>query len=498
MSQASGKLAIILFRRPQGLPPRRQNRTSPDSASKVDFVPLPSPEPTFDFIDLFAGVGGFHLALEGLGGRCVFASEIDDNARKVYEQNFDMDVAGDIRPLTEDGAATEAIPRHDVLCAGFPCQPFSKSGHQRGINETRGTLFFNILQILEARRPRFVILENVRNLAGPRQRDTWDTIIRHLRRLGYRVAGEPTVFSPHLLPLQAGGRPQVRERVFILAEHVGTPDGRFTHGDVLVSNRPPTGWSPDDWRIEDLLLPDDQIPDLERYRLRDDEVRWIDAWNDFSQIIDDDDLPGFPIWADAFVERPRIPSATPEWKRTFLLKNSELYCKHRPAIDSWLAKWRVADFPPSRRRFEWQARKWQPAHADRDLWQLVMHMRPSGLRVKPPTYLPALVAITQTSIIGPRRRRITPREAARLQGFPDEFEVHSDDAAAYKQFGNAVNVGAVQHVAKALFDSSPVGWPGAEGGSIVLGHAVWTRRGDQVRLLERRAQYAATDRGTHR
>lgn len=453
---------------------------------------VPGSRHAFDFIDLFAGVGGFHAALERLGGRCVFASEIDEDARKVYEHNFDVEVAGDIRPLTEEEAAAHSIPPHDVLCAGFPCQPFSKSGFQRGINETRGTLFFNILKILEAHRPRFVILENVRNLAGPRQRDTWDTIIQNLRALGYRVASEPAVFSPHLLPPGMGGRPQVRERVFILAEHVGADDPRLTHGDVLISPQPPEGWSPDDWRMEDLLLPDEEIRDLERYQLRPDEIRWIEAWDDFTRIIDDDNLPGFPIWADAFQEQPRIESATPAWKRSFLIKNSDLYRRHQPAIDRWLVDHRVREFPASRQKFEWQARKWQPTHADRDLWKLVMHLRPSGLRVKPPTYLPALVAITQTSIIGSRRRRITPREAARLQGFPDHFSLHPDDPAAYKQFGNAVNVGAVQHVARALFNSSPVGWPGITAMEEGQDAAAWIGAGGQMRLAEEIGAYAST------
>src|SRR5439155_3870168 len=103
-------------------------------------------------------------------------------------------------------------------------------------------------------------------------------------------------------------------------------------------------------------------------------------------------------------------------------------------------------FPPSRRKFEWQARGYE-----RDLWRLLLHLRPSGIRVRPPTYLPALVAITQTSIIGCRRRRITPREGARLQGFPDSFDLHPNDSVAYRQLGNAVNVGVVKFVASLLF-----------------------------------------------
>lgn len=450
------------------------------------------PSANFRFIDLFAGVGGFHIAMEELGGTCVFASEIDSDARAVYEKNFRVEVAGDIRPLTEDGAAASEIPPHDVLCAGFPCQPFSKSGFQRGINETRGTLFFNILKILEAHRPRFALLENVRNLAGPRQRDTWETIVRNLRNLGYRVADEPAVFSPHLLPPELEGRPQVRDRVFILAELVGegAQEG-LLHGDVLVSSSPVGGWNTDQWRVEQFLDDEKRIPNLDRYGLRRDEVRWIEAWNDFVQTIDSDQLPGFPIWVDAFLPEPVFDRTTPDWKRNFLIKNSAFYMEHRPAIDRWRRRHELDAFPPSRRKFEWQARKWQPAAQDRDLWDLVLHMRPSGIRVKPPTYLPALVAITQTSIIGSRRRRITPREAARLQGFPERFRLHPDDTAAYKQFGNAVNVGAVKHAARTLFDSSPLGWPGTEPSGLVLEASSWSDSSGQIRLAEDRGTYAA-------
>lgn len=416
----------------------------------------------FRFVDLFAGIGGFHLAMNQLGGECVWASEIDGDAAKVYATNFDMEPVGDIRDFTDNPSIglEAAIPEHDVLCAGFPCQPFSKSGYQRGINETRGTLFYEILRVLDVRRPRFVILENVRNLAGPQQRATWDAIIEQLRRLGYRVAGEPAVFSPHLLPPHSDGRPQVRERVFILAEYIGAglPDEAYD-SPVLVERLPVDGWDPHRWRIEDVLEADIQIDDLDQYEIRPEEQLWLDAWQCFVQSIDDDQLPGFPIWVDAFTPDPVIPRGTPAWKANFLRKNSAFYVEHRATIDRWLTQFPVHEFPASRRKFEWQARTWQPTAQDRDLYDLVLHFRPSGIRVKPPTYLPALVAITQTSVIGSRRRKITPREAARLQGFPDWFEIHPNDAAAYKQFGNAVNVGAVVHVARALFDASARGWP---------------------------------------
>lgn len=413
--------------------------------------PLGRSESKFTFIDLFAGVGGFHLAMESLGGECVFASEIDTDCQDVYESNFGMRPFGDIQPLTDEKVSS-SIPEHDVLCAGFPCQPFSKSGYQRGMNETRGTLFFNILKILEARKPRFAILENVRNLAGPRQRDTWETIIDNLHELGYRVSSEPTIFSPHLLPPALEGRPQVRDRVFILCERA--PDGTSpTQLDTppLLERGPVDGWDPGLWRIDSWLDSDLGATASGRYELGDREREWLEAWGDFIEVIDDDWLPGFPIWYDAFTPTPEIPAGTPKWKRTFLEKNSEFYNEHRATIDRWRKRHDIDNFPKSRRKFEWQARSWQPLARDRNIWDLVIHFRPSGIRVKPPTYLPALVAITQTSVIGSLERRITPREAARLQGFPDGFDLHTNDSTAYKQLGNAVNVGAVKHVAKTLF-----------------------------------------------
>ena len=136
--------------------------------------------------------------------------------------------------------------------------------------------------------------------------------------------------------------------------------------------------------------------------------------------------------------------ARPPWKADFLRKNSEFYRMHQEVIDDWLAAHnQLRSLPPSRRKLEWQA---QDAPS---LWDTVMHFRPSGIRAKLPTYVPALVAITQTSIVGPRRRRITPREAARLQGFPDDFDFGDQrDADTYRQLGNAVCVGAVQHVVR--------------------------------------------------
>lgn len=436
--------------------------------------------PNFRFVDLFAGVGGFHHALSdpAFGGECVLAVEFDPACQSVYRSSFpETPLVGDIRSLTRDESGADRsiraiaarVPDHDVLCGGFPCQPFSKSGAQKGVRDrTRGTLFFDILQIVRAKKPRFVVLENVRNLAGPRHRDTWRTIVDSLREEGYRVGDDPVVFSPHNLPQALGGTPQVRDRVFVLAERVER-DGAMEAlaGGVYVPNQPVDGWDPERWRIERVLDPASEIEFRSRYALRSEERAWLDAWAALVREIPDESLPGFPIWVDAFREEPLVPRGTPSWKANFLRKNSDWYVRHRAYLDRWAVRswmadriYTVRDFPPTRRKFEWQARSFQPRRADRDLWKLLVHLRPSGIRVKPPTYVPALVAITQTSIVASRRRRLTPAECARLQGIPDDtFErAGVPDRVAYRQLGNAVNVGAVRWVARALFREAGVSW----------------------------------------
>lgn len=407
---------------------------------------------TFTYADLFAGVGGFHAAMAQVGGTCVFASELDRAAAAVYEVNWGTDVQaaqgrpvveGDIVPLTEP-RVMPWVPDLDVVCAGFPCQPFSKSGHQRGINETRGTLFFNILRLLQARKPSVILLENVRNLAGPRHQETWSTIVRSLRDVGYRVSARPTVLSPHQLPPHMGGTPQVRHRVFITGTYVG-PDR--AHEAWAVAPTVPlgavVGWDPQSWDLERHLpldRPTSTTP------LSETETGWIDAWDRLVQLLlkarNGKPLPGFPLWADAFKARPTIPTGTPAWKRAFLLKNSQFYVEHQAVIDQWRTEHpEVATFPPSRRKLEWQA---QDAGS---LWDCLLHLRPSGIRAKKPTYVPALVAITQTSILGPKRRRLTVGEGARLQGLPKDFDFGTQpESASFKQLGNGVAVGAALHV----------------------------------------------------
>ena len=421
----------------------------------------------FRFVDLFAGIGGFHAAATMLRGDLLLASEVDEAARSVYGANWLTDssdsLRGDITTLAPPTGRVK-IPSHEVLTAGFPCQPFSKSGAQEGTRDrTRGTLYFNILRIAETRRPPVILLENVRNIAGPRHTDTWATIIATLRDAGYQVSSTPAVMSPHLLPPSRGGTPQIRDRVFIGAVYVGKRRAK-SNDDVPppMTRHPVDGWNPEDWDIEStpllatggmpLLQKESELADDERKGLTEAEVSWISAWDDFLQRIlearSGERLPGFPLWVESWVDSRslRIPSGTPEWKANFLRKNADFYTSHKLTIDNWLAAWNnLEDFPPSRRKLEWQARD------AKSIWDCAIHLRPSGLRVKLPNYLPALVAISQTPIIGPQRRKLSLREAARLQGLPDSFTFgNQSPTQTLKQLGNGVSIGVVYFALREL------------------------------------------------
>ena len=162
------------------------------------------------FIDLFAGLGGFHKALHELGHKCVFASELDPTLRELYKKNWGIETKGDIKKIVEK--EIDSIPPFDILCAGFPCQPFSKAGNQAGRKDKeRGNLFDEIVKILRHRTPKFFILENVPFIRQHDNEDTWKYMHGELAKLGYEVDHE--IYSP-----QDFGIPQHRKRIFIVCE----------------------------------------------------------------------------------------------------------------------------------------------------------------------------------------------------------------------------------------------------------------------------------------
>ena len=387
----------------------------------------------FKFIDLFCGIGGFHQAMVSLGGECVLACDIDADCRKTYEANYGIKPEVDVTKI--DPAK---LPAFDVLCGGFPCQAFSKAGKRLGFaDETKGTLFFDIERIMAHCQPKYALLENVRNLASHDGGNTWRTIHEHLNNIGYNVLEEPVIFSPHFL-----GIPQHRERVFIMCvrKDIGTlPIFQFNAKSKLPK-----------CNIQDILQDDTEITDLQKYRLSEDKIQLVDLWNEFIQNIKCKKLPGFPVWSE-YLHSPELNEDTtgyPAWKINFINKNNQLYLENRDFIDEWLVRAKQNPlFFGAKAKLEWQAG--QCKHPN--IWNHILQFRPSGIRVKIGTYFPALVAITQTSIVGCRQRNLTLRECARLQSFPDTFQPDIVDAQAYKQFGNAVNVEVVKLFAKYLF-----------------------------------------------
>jgi DNA (cytosine-5)-methyltransferase 1 len=438
------------------------------------------------FIDLFAGIGGFHWALAELDYECLLAVEKDEAAQRVYKKNFPgTKLESDIRLITRQEANDEQTTRSTdqiqsylenkfkikkgkvgIICGGFPCQPFSKSGEQQGAKDaTRGTLFHDILLLTGALQPDYLILENVRNLAGPKHRETLKTIIQRIKQLGYEIDECPIVLSPHQLD-EKYGSPQVRERVFILAHRknlknaVHPLDIRRTVDKAKKANQPK-------WRAESVL----EKENPRKYEINEQEQSWIETWEEFLKLTQSEKLPGFPIWTDEFKEPERKLNGEPKWKRDFIQKNRAFYRQitqtksQKRAIDTWLKK--IKGFPASRRKFEWQANsafQWQPTGEEqRTLKKLLIQFRPSGIRVKPATHYPALVAITQTTIVGPQVgnrncnyfRYITPKEAAKLQGMPKIDFAGQSDGLSYKQLGNAVNVGVVRYLAERLTGAVP-------------------------------------------
>lgn len=316
---------------------------------------------TFKFIDLFAGIGGFHIALKDLGGTCVFASEIDEKARETYKSNHGLNPNGDIRAITSpdrpDSIVQCQIPDHDVLAAGFPCQPFSLAGvsarNALGIShglldETQGTLFYDIARIVKIKKPKMLLLENVSNIVRHDGGKTFEVLKRVIKDLGYVLSWQ--ILNAETLV------PQRRKRCFMVA---------FRDAD----------------EGESLSFPD---------------------------------LSG-----------PSIPL------RTALEENVD--DKYTLSDRGWAGHQRRTAANLARgvgfTAFE--------ANLDKPSNTIVARYYKDGKECLIPQE-------------GKNPRLLTPRECARLQGFPDSFKPHPTRSAAYKQFGNAVPVPVVRLVAKAM------------------------------------------------
>lgn len=292
------------------------------------------------------------------------------------------------------------------------------------------------MRIAKSTKPKYMLLENVRNLVGHDNGNTWRTIYDSIIEAGYNTLDKPIIFSPHYI-----GIPQHRERCFILC--VRNDINQAIDFDFDKSNIIPCS-------IDSILQDDSEIDNIEKYRLSKEQIGLLDIWNEFIQGIKCETLPSFPVWTECFDNLILVDNAYPKWKKDIISKNIALYAENKAFIDKWLTK---AKKNPllfgAKAKFEWQV-----GNVDNpdnpDIYNQLIQFRPSGIRIKRNDYFPALVAINQTSIIGKRRRYITPRECARLQSFPDTFKISENDAEAYKQFGNSVNVEVAKKFAKIL------------------------------------------------
>lgn len=379
----------------------------------------------FKFIDLFAGIGAFHIAMSDLGGECVFASEIDEDAINVYRENFGINARNDMLKINP-----ENIPEHDVLCAGFPCQPFSNAGNKKGFSDTRGTLFFEIERVLKYHKTKFIILENVKHLVSHDNGNTYKVIVEHLQNLGYILTNNPIILSPHHI-----GIPQNRERIFILGIHKDYYNEQYIDINIP-KNIPKTS-------MYDII--DKDVTD-KKYQISEYEEQILVAWDEFLRHFKENEIKMCsPVLVDEFNQTYDI-SNLQDWKQSYCKRNRELYKNNKEYIDVWMAKHKIVNFKKRDRKFEWQA-----GDTANTVFDTLIQLRQSGIRCKRISTFPALVAIVQTSIVAKFKRRITPREAARLQSFPETFKLHKDDAKAYKQLGNSANVEVIKYLAKQLF-----------------------------------------------
>lgn len=334
---------------------------------EVDNVPFPTPENyTFKFIDLFAGIGGFRIAMQNLGGKCIFTSEWDKEAQKTYRVNFGEVPFGDI---TKQQIKNYIPDEFDLLCAGFPCQAFSIAGKRGGFDDTRGTLFFDVAEIIKKHKPKAIFLENVKGLRNHDKGKTLETILNVLRNdLGYFVP------EPQIINAKNFGVPQNRERIYIVGFRQDLNISSFEYPKPLETN-------PTFEEVKEKSVPPTKYYLSTQYvqTLVNHKARHENKGNGF----------GFAIIPDNGIANAIVVGG--------MGRERNLVLDHR-----------IKDYTPT------------------------THIKGT---------------VNREGI-----RKMTPREWARLQGFPDNFIIPVADASAYKQFGNSVAVPAIQATANKILE----------------------------------------------
>lgn len=385
----------------------------------------------YKFIDLFCGIGGFHVALENISKKydnkyifkCVLACDIDKYCREVYKNNFNIDPLSDIKLINP-----RDIPDFDILCAGFPCQAFSNAGKKKTFNDSRGTLFDEIIKIISVKNPKFIFLENVKHILRVDDGKVLDHILTLLDKHNYMVQLE--TLSPHEY-----GIPQQRERVFFIC----------IKKDIYINSNIKLLYPKHSNICLDNYLQDYKEID-EKYHLPKQIIDVLDAWDIMIKQFNVDEKISPTILINEFYTNYSVDEfkQLPKWKQDYIEKNRPLYEKYKIIWDEWYKKYiGVLNKREIYCKLEWQV---GTIKKNDSIFNYFIQLRQSGIRVKKVKYFPTLVAISQIPIYAKERRYITPRECARLQSFPDDFLLHIDDGKSYKQLGNSVNVYNVMNI----------------------------------------------------
>ena len=380
---------------------------------------------TIKFIDLFCGIGGFHQALHQLGGTCVFACDKDKYCREIYTTNYNIPVHPDIKKVDP-----KDIPDYDILCAGFPCQPFSNAGKKSTFTHHKGLLFDEIMRLIEHYKPKIMFLENVKHILKVGNKTVITYIMKRLDENGYKV--QLFKMSPHEY-----GIPQQRERIYFVCIHKDV----YT-GDDIKLIIPKT----DMIDIETFLEKKEHID--KKYFVNGDVLTALDAWEEMIKVFDVNEKISPTIMVNEF-NKPYTDDefkALATWRQDYITKNKPLYQKYKSQWDSWCVRHKtILKRREIYAKLEWQVGK---IKENDSIFNYFIQFRQSGIRVKKNKYFPTLVAMSQIPVYGKEKRYLTPRECARIQSFPDSFIIHEQDKQSYKQFGNSVNVHNVINVIK--------------------------------------------------
>lgn len=413
------------------------------------------------FIDLFSGLGGFHTGFSNSGYECVFACEIDENLRTLYKKNYGIEPNGDITKVDE-----REIPEHDVICAGFPCQPFSLAGQKKGAEcPTSGRLIDDVVRIAKHHKPKFVVLENVPNILTIANGSFWEYVVSSFNKIGYNI--DYRIISPVDV-----GIPQNRKRVFVVANRK----------DIKVNDDIwPSVNNKDTVNLNDFL-----DNSLEHKKLEPKKLNQINTWQNLIRNCSLPSRGAFSIVAPEFGANypenfsslsleemkqfkgaygqalndcknweeimQRMPSYTQKakkaanWIKPSIQVSREIYSNNQNFINQWI---------PSidKKNNSWQILEWRGKLNHFDLFDHLIQFRASGIRVLKPEIAPSLIAMTPTQIpiVPSEARYLSKHEAAKLQFLHELKHIPENTTKAFKAFGNAVNARIVNLIATELY-----------------------------------------------